>query len=200
MKLGFDLDGCLAQFNDAFHTLLLERTGKDLFPEGYDPTDPPVWEWPTHFGYTKQEEHKCWEEVWEGGEFWQHLDIIKGEEATIDQLNVLNIHDGHEIYFITNRRGQSAQYQSAAWLYDWGMRRPAVILAKDKLPIIRALNLDAYIDDKIETANDLARAQVEKDIKTRVYLRETSHNRVDRYPNLIPVKSVWEMLEKEGLV
>lgn len=199
MKLGFDLDGCVANFNTAFHALLCERHG-DRFPKDYNPADPPVWEWPRHFGYTREEENACWKEVWASRTFWQHLNVIKGEELTIQVLNLLHKQDGFEVYFITNRRGEAAQYQSGWFLANAGFRHPSVILARDKYPIVRALQLDAYIDDKIETANDLARENEEGTIPTRVYLRHTSHNQENRHPRLRVVNSVWEMLEKEGLV
>lgn len=199
MKLGFDLDGCLAQFNVAFHDLLVARHG-NRFPAGYDPSDPPVWEWPRWYGYTKEEEGACWKEVWDGRTFWQHLDVIPGEERTIPYLNALHVHDGHEIHFITNRRGKAVQYQSAWFLANAGFRHPSVIIARDKLPIIRALGLDAYIDDKIDTVNDLARAQEEGDIETRIYLRHTRHNQQNRHERVLVVNRVWEMLVQEGLV
>lgn len=199
MRLGFDLDGVLAEFSVGFYQLLIDRYG-DRFPKRYDPTDPPVWEWPRHFGYTEQEEAAAWREVWEGRTFWQHLGIIDGEQPTIHHLNALNVHDGHEIHFITNRRGRSVQYQSSNWLAEHGFRHASVIIASDKYPIVRALRLDTYIDDKIETANDLAREQEEGTIYTRIYLRHTLHNRENRHKGLIVVNSVWEMLEREGLI
>lgn len=199
MKFGFDLDGVLAQFNVAFHDLLVARHG-DRFPKGYDPSDPPVWEWPRHFGYTEAEEMKVWEEVWASRTFWQHLNVIPGEERTIHQLNALNVHDGHEIHFITNRRGKAVQYQSAWFLSNAGFRHPSVIIARNKYPVIQSLKLDAYTDDKIETVNELAQAFEDDHIRTRIYLRHTLHNRENRHRELIVVKSVWEMLEKEGLV
>lgn len=199
MKFGFDLDGCLASFNTAFHALLCARHG-DRFPKDYDPKNPPVWEWPRYFGYTQQEEDACWQEAWDGRTFWQHLDVIPGEERTIPMLNALQCQDGHEIHFITNRRGKAAQYQSGWFLTNAGFRHPSVIIARDKYPIVKALQLDAYIDDKIETANDLAEAAEKQFIPTRIYLRHTLHNRENRHPGLIVVNSVWEMLEKEGLV
>lgn len=198
MKLGFDLDGCLAEFNTSFHELLIMRTGKDLFPPGYVPNDPPVWEWPRHFGYTFEEEQKVWEEVWAGRMFWMGLDVI--EPRTLHQLNALNCQDGHEIHFITNRKGKAAQYQSGYWLADHGFRHPSVIIRKDKFPIIRDLELDAYIDDNIEMSNTLAKKHATGELETRIYLKSTRHNQVDRHPDLIVVESVWEMLEREGLV
>ena len=201
MKLGFDLDGVLAQFNESFYELLRGRHG-DRFPKGYEACNPPCWEWPRYFGYTKEEEEACWQEVWNGRTFWQHLAVIDGEERTIHKLNSLNGHDGHEIHFITNRRGKAVQYQSAEFLWQNGFRHPSVIIARDKYPIIKALKLDAYIDDKIETANELARVKEEGflDGDPRIYLRHTLHNRENRHPGLIVVENVWEMLEKEGLV
>ena len=199
MKLGFDLDGCLAQFNVAFAERLVQVTGKNLFPADYDRGNPPVWEWPTYFGYTPEEEKRTWESVWSEWFFWQHLNVEPGQEKTLERIARLSDIDGHEIYFITNRRGRAVQSQCACWLLNNGINTASVIIARDKLPIIRALALDAFIDDKIETANDLARAADERDIPTRVYLKETLHNRENRHPALRCVPSVWDMLVSEGL-
>ncbi len=198
MKYGFDLDGCLAQFNVPFYELLVARHGK-RGPADYAPDQPPCWEWPRFLGYSEAEEKACWNEVWEGRTFWQQMDVIPGEERTIQQLNAINVHDGHEIHFITNRRGEAVQYQSAWFLSKHGFRQPSVIIASDKFPVIRALRLDAYIDDKLETANDLAVENAKGTIHTRAYLRSTRHNAEKRHPRLRVVNSVWEMLELEGL-
>ena len=151
---------------------------------------------------TEEEENACWNEVWDSRTFWQHLDVIPGEERTIHQLNALHVHDGHEIHFITHRRGRAVQYQSAWFLAHAGFRHPSVIIAGDKYPIIKALKLDAYIDDRIETVNELARVREEGflDGDPRIYLRSASYNQEHRHPGLIVVDSVWGMLEKEGLV
>lgn len=191
----------MAGFNVAFCELLKARHG-DRFPKDYESCNPPCWEWPRHFGYTQEEEDACWQEVWDGRTFWQHLEIFPGEERTIHQLNALHVHDGHEIHFITNRRGKAVQYQSAWFLVNAGFRHPSVIIARDKYPIVKALKLDAYIDDRIETCNDLARIKEEGflDGDPRLYLRHTLYNRENRHPGLIVVNGVWEMLTKEGLV
>ena len=201
MRLGFDLDGVLAHFAIAFHQRLVDAHG-DRCPKDYDPSQPPCWEWPRHFGYTQEEERACWDEVWDSRTFWQHLEVMPGEERTIHQLNALHVHDGHEIHFITHRRGRAVQYQSAWFLTNAGFRHPSVIIAGDKYPIINALKLDAYIDDRIETVNELVRAREAGALNgdPRLYLRHALYNQEHRHPGLIVVNNVWEMLTKEGLV
>jgi len=194
-------DGCLAQFNASFADEILSVIGDRRWPEGYDTSDPPVWEWPRHFGYTKEEEDRVWQEVWASKYFWHDLDVILGELKSLYLLNDLSRCDGHEIYFITHRKGRCAQWQSNEWLQEHGVACSAVLISqsRNKFPLIQALGLDAYIDDNIDTANDLAREQAEGAIQTRIYLRSTRHNQESRHPGLRVVDSVWEMLGQEGL-
>ena len=57
----------------------------------------------------------------------------------------------YTVYFITNRRqgaGFPIEQQTQMWLSDLGIQFPTVIVTKDKGPIVAALELDVFVDDK----------------------------------------------------
>lgn len=201
MRLGFDIDGCLAEFGASFAEHLIAVTEKNLFAPDYDRTDPPVWDWPQHCGYTKAEEDATWQHVWNSKWFWHDLDVIPGELKSLYLINDLSRIEGHEVYFITHRKGRCVQWQTSEWLQNHGVACASVLISasRDKFPLVKALQLDTYIDDNIDTANDLAREAEEKTIPTRIYLRSTRHNQENRHPGLRVVPSVWEMLKQEDL-
>ena len=198
MKIGLDLDGVFADFGTAFHTLLC-RTCGDQFPPDYEPTKPPVWEWPRHFGYLKDAEDRAWKVAWDSEDFWYHLHTYPGEDRTLEVLEAWM--DKHDMYFITNRKGNKVKWQTEQWLFEHGISFPTVLIAKLKEPIIAALNLDVYIDDNIDMMNSLAKLRDEKLVPEtlRLYLRDAPYNEENRHPGLIVVPSAWAMIQKEGL-
>ncbi len=193
MKLGIDMDGCLADFNTAFYALLLAKFGARDTPVGYIPTQPPCWQWPRHLGYTEAEELSVWQDVWQSPTFWQYL----GEEAhasetvtLLDKLAFL----GHDVYFITHRKGVKVKLQTERWLEARGMYNPTVLVCEgDKVPLYGALGLTAAVDDKLETLNAACSIP-----NLRIYAKNCLHNLGrDRRWGILGVDSVLAALKKE---
>jgi uncharacterized HAD superfamily protein len=197
-KLGIDLDGCLCNFNDSYAKVLTEHTGI-VFPKNSN-TWPTEWYWERAAGVTKEQESWVWKNriLQKGSKFWQHLTPLEGAMETLKQLNKLS-NNGHDIYFITNRPGDTAKRQTEEWLYEQGMDYPTVIISSDKLPVIHGLDLTFFVDDKIETIDEIA-----NDIwhlkGGHLYLKIAPYNRTN--PNRGKYKeasSVAEALQQEGL-
>lgn len=112
------------------------------------------------------------------------------------------------IYFVTQRPGGTAKFQTELWLAKYGMKAPffpTVITVQDgeqKANLCRALNIDAIIDDKPSTIASIPGP-------TRRYLMDRPWNRAffddatahyttteDQMP-VIKVESVTDMLEVE---
>lgn len=163
----------------------------DKFPAHYDPTQPPCWEWPNHFGYTQEQEKQVWKQVWSDSSFWQSLDEEPYGSEAVNKLDKLAF-SGHDIYFITNRSGVRAKLQTERWLEARGMYNPTVLVTGDKIPVVRALKLDAYIDDKPETLIELG-----KDVILRTYAKLTSYNAKLRPWSVFPVQHVYQMIDEE---
>lgn len=144
MKIGCDVDGVLANFNEAFATRLHAVTGRDVLPKE---DQFPVWHWPQQHGYTDAEVEQTWASVFADPRFWL---LLPPYPTTENMLHRLSIRDamGDDIYFITNRSGIKAKQQTEQWLRHCGYQgRPTVLLSGSKAALVDALSLDVYVDD-----------------------------------------------------
>lgn len=203
MKLGIDIDGCLANFNHAYAGLLIEAGG-DKLPAGWreDPAFPPVWNWDQHFGYSAEDINKIWRRhIAKNPKFWLDLAPLEHAKDTVKQLNRLS-RAGDDVYFLTHRMGYKAKQQTEEWLSLLGMHTPTVCLVEHKVPAVIALGINFFIDDKLDTV-----LNVERSIKaggipktTKLYLKDATYNKDNGLaPLYIRVGSIKEALEKEGL-
>ena len=190
-KLGFDLDGVLVDWNSAFIALMIQLTGRDLFPPR--PFDIPTWNYPTHYGYTTAEVSYVWTDIKASPYFWQSL---KPYETTGDALRA--IHDrwrqNDDLYFITSRPGIDAKKQTENWLrMHWPMYTVpplTVLISSHKGLCAKALHLDAYIDDKDTNVCDVVREHA----TCRTFLLDRPWNRDLEWPDRI--QSVTDMLSQ----
>jgi hypothetical protein len=203
-----DLDGTICEFNTVFTKLIIKETGKDLFPKGWehDPTFPPCWDFPEHFGYTDFEIHKVWQAIKNDIHFWENLPALPGTSEAIRQLQIL-ADSGHDIYFLTCRPGFMSKYQTEQWLIQHGMVCPTVIVVSSferKKDIVKGLDANIFIDDHPWTAEDIAiKAENENWlVQGHVYLMAAPHNirTPISFSRVTIVKSVMDMLESEELV
>lgn len=149
LKYGFDVDGVLADFNYSYQALIVKQTGMDLFcySEGF----PDCWDYPERYGYKKEDVNAAWETIKESRDFWETLYSLPDRDHLGPALDLES-----DVYFVTNRPGYRAKAQTENWLRQYGIRRPTVLLSSMKGFCALALDLDFYIDDKLENANDVA--------------------------------------------
>lgn len=208
--IAVDIDGVLADFNTAYGELFTFVAGADLFPKGWREaiqagTFPTSWHWEKAAGYTPDLEQEVWNEhiLQEGSSFWESLEPLPGAIDSLRRLHELT-KEGHAIYFITHRIGWNAKGQSEAWLRRHGMANPTVIVAEHKWPVLHAIEANMFIDDKLQTCNEVAvnlsRWDAPSPLKGHLYLKDAPWNQVGRHPDLKVVSGVQEMLEKEGLL
>lgn len=169
MRIGFDVDGVLADFNRGFATLLSRTSGRRLATADFVPS---VWDWPEHLGYTKDEVDWAWREVERGG-FWLKLEPTRH----LDAVQMLWDH-GDDVYFITDRRGVGAKRETEQWLVrHLALAYPTVLISSMKGALCSALNLDVYVDDRLGNVADVRqRAPL-----TRVYLLDAPYNQSQVY-------------------
>lgn len=205
MKIGIDIDGVLADFNQSFIERCIAVTGRNLFPPDYIPT---CWDYPQSLGYTKEETDAVWADIVVDPTFWESL--IPYDEARMFLLQLPEMVKKHDVYFITSRPGIQAKLQTENWLhyqsadFFW---QPTVLICSNKGAAAIALNLDVYIDDRDVNVEDVVecRAIREKSkgivgCKTRVLLlnrlwnekSDLSHSapyvtRTDSVADVIPV-------------
>lgn len=205
MKVGIDCDGVLAAFVPAYQNLCIRLTGKNLFHAG-DRSDPPVWHWPQLRGYTPEEMDKVWSAIKTDPAFWLNL-------GDLDGLNDLRrvyrtLCRDHEVYFITARVGESAKWQTEAWLHLRLMHEvwetpgtPTVLISSQKGLCCKALDLDVYVDDNMDNVRDCVKTAR----NTRTYLLDRAYNQVglgnDWWPTIESrrVQTLREMFDREGI-
>lgn len=164
MRLGIDVDGVLADWDRPFCALLAQILKKPCAFE-----DPDLWEWPRKRGFTKDEEATAWKFIVANPGWWLTLHPYMDSVVNFRTLEQA----GWDIYFITARHTPHARRMTAAWLeMRYEIEHPMVILANDKGLVARALNLDAFIDDKPEHCIQVAVTYP----RTRTYLRARKHN------------------------
>jgi 5'(3')-deoxyribonucleotidase len=157
MRIGIDVDGVLADFNSSFINRVTSTTGRDLFPPR--PFDIPCWDYPEYYGYTREETSQVWETIKSDRFFWQNLPTYP--TTLYDLFTLAARFEGHDddLYFITSRPGIRAKRQTENWLEArWPARTVApltVLISSRKGDCARALNLDVYVDDRIENVVDV---------------------------------------------
>jgi 5'(3')-deoxyribonucleotidase len=147
LRIGCDMDGVLADFNNAYRQRLIDITGRTLIPEGFQP---PTWYYATdHYGYTKAEDDATWKSITSDPHFWVDLNAYPKAK---DFLRELNGHKDADLYFITTRPGLNVKRQSEWWLHPY-VTHPTVLIAKNaesKGLIAAGLQLTHFIDDRPE--------------------------------------------------
>jgi hypothetical protein len=157
MRIALDIDGCLAHFTRGYAEVIRKTSGRDLLTEEMI-LNPPCWNWDLAAGYTKEEERAAWNHIFSSNEFWQNLPPIPGlGQEFFDDLEALTY--DHDVYFLTHRAGKNAKQQTEAWLFDRTLTCPTVLLSGDKLPLLKALDIQYFVDDKPETLATVAESR-----------------------------------------
>jgi hypothetical protein len=173
MRLGFDLDGTLADMQGA-----LAREAAELFPN-LDPSSlprsaapdaapgdsaapalaPPEQSTasPLQLQLTARQQRELWAAVCARDNFWETLDEI--EPGVLARLYRLVCDRRWELIFLTSRpetAGDTAQAQSYRWLVAHGYPSPSVFVVHgSRGKIAAALNLDVVVDDRPENCLDV---------------------------------------------
>lgn len=174
-RVGIDIDGVLANFVDAWRSLLHARTGYwiEMPPGGV-----PVWQFDQMI--PKADRDAAWHHVYYDKTFWRDLAALPGTETALRRLEQLSQASRVEAYFITSREAQNVMEQTQDWLYIRGVVQPNVILAKGaeaKAAIAQALRLDYIIDDAPDNLEQFVLANQSRRFATgRIYAVEYPYN------------------------
>lgn len=172
MRLGFDLDGTVADLQGA-----LAREARRLFP-GIDPemlprsvsTEPRDAETEessdtageeavfTMSALSARQQKELWSAACARVNFWETLDEL--EPGSLARLSRLVRERKWEVIFLTSRpetRGDTAQLQSHRWLTARGFELPSVFVVHgSRGKIAASLQLDVLVDDRPENCLDVA--------------------------------------------
>lgn len=191
LKLGFDVDGVLADFNASFIERVVKVIGDDRFPER--PFEIPTWNYPQYFGYTDEECDKVWEDIKLDKTFWADLKPYPGVQDAMEKITQL-WEVGHDIYFITNRPGQQPKLQTEAWIINMGTGLlPTVLISADKGGCAKALSLDFYIDDKTENCEAVA-----KTFTNTLMIERPWNNVVKGVPRIPSLQAFFDAISEVG--
>ena len=169
LRVGFDLDGVLADLNTA-----LVREALRLFPDAERRTGPPVVDQspapadaadrepgevsPTSLALTSRQERQLWSEVKRLDNFWETL--AETEPGIIRRLADVAGARRWEVMFLTSRpktAGDPVQVQSQRWLRALGFNLPSLfVVSTSRGKIASSLELDVVVDDRPENCLDIA--------------------------------------------
>jgi hypothetical protein len=139
LRVGFDLDGVIADFRTAFEAA--SRNAAPSSPSG--DADAPI-------GLTEAEIRRAWKGVSAAHNWW--TTVRPYEPAQIARLYAIARRHRWEVFFLTKRPatvGDSVQVQSQWWLEQHGYYMPAVLTVPgSRGEIANALRLDLVIDDQ----------------------------------------------------
>lgn len=148
MRIGFDIDGVLADFCTAYETLIVKQTKRNDFPKWTRDEGPVTWNWPEHFGYSKEEVGAAWKHIKNSHLFWHDLEALPEAYHFYEWL--LDKGPLHELYFVTARPGLMVKAQTEQWFKRYFNEFVTVLISDQKGAIANALSLDYYVDDKLE--------------------------------------------------
>jgi uncharacterized HAD superfamily protein len=121
--------------------------------------------------------------------YMRATEALPGVKELMPRLSALN-----DLFFITARietAGIQTLKQTQMQLASLGIPYPTVLIAKSKGPLVRALALDAFIDDKPENLSDIERTPGIKPIK--LYLMDQPWNQ--HCTSFIRVKSFQDFVK-----
>jgi hypothetical protein len=174
MRLGFDLDGTLADMHSAL-VLEARRLFPDIDPaavpnstatdevtgpqdQDADPKAEAADESLSIGALTARQQRELWKAVRARENFWESLDEI--EPGALARLHSLVQSRRWELIFLTSRpetAGDTAQAQSHRWLSAHGYPDPSVFVVHgSRGKIAAALHLDVLVDDRPENCLDVA--------------------------------------------
>ena len=139
MKYGLDIDGVVCDFLSGARSLAdkleMEVSDRELvlnyefLPDKY-------------------------EEVLADYPFWLNMKPIRSSWHVVNNL----FSAGHDIYFITSRKKESAILTTCRWLNEWNFMYSDVRFTngKGKVDMFKELELDMFVDDDPEVVSDIS--------------------------------------------
>lgn len=143
LRLGFDIDGVLADFRSAFLESAVHLLGKDAIRRESAPM-------PDLDAVSAADATRVWKKITDTPNWW--LSLAPYEPSQLARLYQLARRFRWEVTFPTSRistAGDSVQFQSQAWLEAHGFYMPSVVMVPgSRGEIANALRLDLMVDDQ----------------------------------------------------
>lgn len=175
LRVGFDLDGTVADMHAALRDAARALFGTDVSSQGAPDGEPlakatdvevaasgtgeplpiPALD---HLRLTPRQRRRLWDHVMAIENFWTTLPEL--EPGVIARIARTATERRWEVIFLTMRpsaAGDMTQRQSQQWLDAHGFQYPSVMVVQGlRGRIVDALQLDAFVDDRIENCHAIA--------------------------------------------
>jgi len=159
LRIGFDLDGVLADFASAFRAVEVRLFGTEVAPAPDDEDEQPSADATGGSSPARDRSRRdaIWRQIVATENFWTTLQPI--DPAAVRRLHDLMLSHGWEVVFITQRpatRGDTVQRQTQRWLVSQGFDLPSVlVIAGSRGAAAGALRLDYLVDDSATNCLDV---------------------------------------------
>src|SRR4051812_23178754 len=186
LRVGFDLDGTVADMYSALHREALKLFGEEVLrkaayksnnpqeavaavtkagveqsnkkPEAAPEEDHTTTMAMQELHLTAKQQMQLWDHVKKIDNFWVSLPEL--EPGIIARIAKTSVERRWEVIFLTTRpatAGELVQMQSQRWLEAHGFQYPSVyVVQRSRGKIADALHLDAFVDDRPENCLDIA--------------------------------------------
>ena len=143
LRVGFDIDGVLADFRTAFRQTA-ERCLRKPVAEDADDEQ-------SRTPLTSDDVRRVWDHIGKTPNWW--MDVPAYEPAQIARLYGVMRSMGWEVFFMTKRppsAGDSVQFQTQWWIERFGYYLPSVLTVPgSRGEVANGLRLDLIVDDQI---------------------------------------------------
>jgi len=173
--LACDLDGVIFKFNDNYSNLIKRMTGIDIPPETAH--YPETWYYEREAGVSKKQESEVWSYINGEGNysFWRFLPAYDGAREFLEKAQ----QTFENVVFITARSGPKVQQATEDALSVLGVKKPQVIIAHYKPPVMQELKVTDFLDDRDKNMEDVRLFDMTADepINSKLWLLDRPWNR-----------------------
>jgi hypothetical protein len=162
LRIGFDLDGVLADFASAFHGVEAQLFGTAPTSTPDEPGDEEERQSATSTSgpipsRDRSRRDAIWRQIVATEDFWTTLPPT--DPAAVKRIQDLMLRHRWEVFFITQRpatRGDTVQRQTQRWLVAQGFDLPSVlVIGGSRGAAAGALRLDYLVDDSATNCLDV---------------------------------------------
>ena len=164
LRVGFDMDGVIADFASAFRDIECDLFGADTTDPAPNAPEEEKEQMPDRITNpavsTKESDRRrraIWDRIRATPDFWTTLKPT--DPVAVRQLHAHMLRCGWEVVFITQRpstAGETVQRQTQRWLVQQGFDMPSVVvIAGSRGAAINALRLTHHVDDSPQNCVDV---------------------------------------------
>jgi hypothetical protein len=157
IRVGFDMDGVIANFNKTFRETAAKIEG---LPDSGERSEPGA------RALAADAMKRVWDHISRTAQWWLQLEPYEPDQ--IQRLYRISRERRWEVYFMTTRpssAGETTQFQTQWWLETHGFPLPAVLTVPgSRGDAANSLKLDIAVDDRLTNCVDIIAASRTKGI------------------------------------